>query len=214
MQTSIYIISIVVIIIGSLLHLLQWRSLNLKTLIKAFRERHTPIPVTYDNAAQALDRMASWTTWLTGLQTAAIATVGLLFKDRELSIFDKYYGLEHDSQKADTTNVSIRLLHDLDVPFTALLNVNGTSLPSSGIMKMIQQQEANGNPLNMYYNQIWLKDSLYLDPSLHHDSKQTFPLGLYMSDGAADSLKVRARQITTINIDLMKILRQYLKKNS
>lgn len=92
METLVYSISITVIIIGSLLHLLRWKPLNLKILLRAFKERHTPLPVTYDNAVQALDRMASWTTWLTGLQTAAIAAVGLLFKDRELSDYDKYYG--------------------------------------------------------------------------------------------------------------------------
>jgi hypothetical protein len=36
--------------------------------------------VTYENAKNSLDRLATWTTWLTGLQTAAIAAMGLLFK--------------------------------------------------------------------------------------------------------------------------------------
>ena len=130
------------------------------------------------------------------------------FKSKNIKpilIYLRNGGREYDSAMVDTTNTAIRLLHDIRVPFTALLNVNGTSLPSLGIMKMIQQQEANGNPLNMYYNQVWLKDPLY------HDSTRIFPLGLYMSDGAADSLKVRAAQVTTINVELMDTLRRYFK---
>ncbi|MEO9023175.1 MAG: hypothetical protein ABI237_15400 [Ginsengibacter sp.] len=124
---------------------------------------------------------------------------------KPILIYLRNGGLEFDVAMADTTNEAIRVLHDLRVPVTGLVSVNGTSLPSLGIMKMIQQQEANDNPLDMYYNQVWLKDPLY------HDSLQKFPLGLYMSDGAADSLRMRARQITTINVELMDTLRHYYK---
>jgi hypothetical protein len=73
-------------------------------------------------------------------------------------------------------------------------------------MKMVQQQQAHENPFNMYYNQIWLKDPLY------RDSLQKFPLGLYMSDGAAEKLKIRAKQVTTINVELMDTLNYYFRK--
>ena len=131
------------------------------------------------------------------------------FKAKHIKPFLIYLrngGVEYDSAKADTTNAALRLLHDIRVPFTALLKVNGTSVPSLGVMKMIQQQQANDNPLNMYYNQIWLKDPLY------HDSTRIFPLGLYMSDGAADSLRERAAKITTINVELIDTLRSFFKK--
>lgn len=36
--------------------------------------------VTYESAKEALTRIANWTTWLTGIQTAAIATMGLIIK--------------------------------------------------------------------------------------------------------------------------------------
>jgi len=36
--------------------------------------------VTYESAKEALNRIATWTTWLTGLQTASIAAMGFLFK--------------------------------------------------------------------------------------------------------------------------------------
>ena len=37
--------------------------------------------VTYDSAKTTLDRLSSWTTWITGLQTAGMAGIGLLIKD-------------------------------------------------------------------------------------------------------------------------------------
>ena len=46
--------------------------------------------VTYESSKEALGRIANWTTWLTGLQTAAIAVMGLLFKDPSPNL--KIYG--------------------------------------------------------------------------------------------------------------------------
>lgn len=37
--------------------------------------------VTYDSAKTTLDRLSNWTTWLTGLQTAGMAAIGLLLKN-------------------------------------------------------------------------------------------------------------------------------------
>ena len=34
--------------------------------------------VSYDSAKEAIGRLGTWTTWLTGLQTAAIAAMGLI----------------------------------------------------------------------------------------------------------------------------------------
>jgi hypothetical protein len=116
-------------------------------------------------------------------------------------IYIRNGGLEYDSAKVDSTN-AMRLLHDIGVPFRALLNVNGTSVPALGIMKMIEQQIKNDNPLNMYYNQVWLKDTGY-----HSDRK--FPLGLYMSEGACDSIHKRAKKIAGINAALMDSLKTY-----
>ena len=125
---------------------------------------------------------------------------------KPILIYLRNGGSEYDSAKADTTKAAIRLLHDIRVPFTALLNVNGTSVPSLGIMNMIDQQIKNGNSLNMYYNQIWLKDPLY------HDSTQIFPLGLYISEGAAVKLQARAQKVPEKNTQLMVTLRRYFKK--
>jgi len=38
--------------------------------------------VVYENAKEALNNIGTWTTWLTGLQTAAIASMALLIKDK------------------------------------------------------------------------------------------------------------------------------------
>ena len=143
-------------------------------------------------------------------------------------IYIRNGGFEYDPAKADSTN-AMRLLHDIGVPFRALLNVNGTSVPALGIMKMIQQQIENGNPLNMYYNQVWLKDSLYKPeekfPLGHYMSNSTqvslkdslkleekFPLGLYMSDSAQVRLQRRAGKIATINVALVETLKGYFHK--
>lgn len=39
--------------------------------------------VSFENAKIVLDRLASWTTWLTGLQTGSIAAIGFLFKENK-----------------------------------------------------------------------------------------------------------------------------------
>jgi len=53
----------------------------------------TPTKVSYENAKNALDKICSWTTWLTGIQTAAIAAMPLLgSKDQPFSVVSKNYG--------------------------------------------------------------------------------------------------------------------------
>jgi hypothetical protein len=50
--------------------------------------------VTAASAKVALERISSWATWLTGLQTAAMAAMALLIKDRTVALTDvqKNYG--------------------------------------------------------------------------------------------------------------------------
>ena len=122
---------------------------------------------------------------------------------KPILIYIRNGGMEYDPDK-ENTNSAIKLLHDIGTPVTGVLNVNGTSVPAFGIMQMMTQQEANGNPFNMYYNQIWLKD-----PGYKPDEK--FPLGLYISDSAFFKIRKRAEQITTINKDLMDILNLFFK---
>ena len=43
------------------------------------------ISVSKDNAEKALDRINSWATWLTGLQTAALASIVFIIKESEKS---------------------------------------------------------------------------------------------------------------------------------
>lgn len=73
MSDSIYILAIVTVVLFSLVYVIVD-----KPFIKAFKIQ--PDFVTYESAKEALDRIAGWTTWLTGLQTAAIASIGFLFK--------------------------------------------------------------------------------------------------------------------------------------
>lgn len=47
-----------------------------KLFLKIFKVQ--PARVTYDSAKTTLDRLSSWTTWITGLQTGAMAAMGLL----------------------------------------------------------------------------------------------------------------------------------------
>ncbi len=107
----------------------------------------------------------------------------------------------------DTVDNAIRLLHDLATPVDGLINVNGTSVPALGIMKMIEQQEANGNPLHMYYNQVWLGNPIY-----PVNAKDTFPLGLYISDSAYKRIQKRAAAISSVNKELTDTLQYFFKK--
>ena len=50
---------------------------------------HAP---TGDNAKTALDRIATWAIWLAGLQTAAMAAIGLMIKDRHPTDFQSTSG--------------------------------------------------------------------------------------------------------------------------
>src|SRR5689334_16071963 len=79
MPNKFYIFWIAGVVIVSLLYLLT-EKLALKVLkVKADK-------VTFESAKIALERLSSWTTWLTGLQTAAIASMALLVKGREIPL--------------------------------------------------------------------------------------------------------------------------------
>jgi len=76
MTDSFYIFWITGVIIISLIYLLTER-LALKVL------KIKPDKVAFDNAKIALERLGSWATWLTGLQTAAMAAMALLVNKKE-----------------------------------------------------------------------------------------------------------------------------------
>src|SRR5215211_6096973 len=42
--------------------------------------------VSYESAIMASERMKDWSVWLTGLETGTMAAMGLLAKDRQLSL--------------------------------------------------------------------------------------------------------------------------------
>jgi hypothetical protein len=92
-----------------------------------------------------------------------------------------------------------------------VVKVNGTSVPALGIMKMISQQEANDNPLNMYYSQFWLSDSGYIGKP-RYNKYDGFPLGLYISDTVAAKLQFRATQLDSVDKALMDSLKYYFRK--
>jgi len=76
MTNKFYIFWIVGVVVVSLLYLLT-EKLSLKVLkIKVGK-------VTFESAKIALERLSAWTTWLTGLQTAAMAAMALLIKGKE-----------------------------------------------------------------------------------------------------------------------------------
>lgn len=58
---------------------LLWLSFGLGQHIK-------PAAIAYNNANAALDRMKDWAMWLTGLQTAALAAMGLIAKGEKSGI--------------------------------------------------------------------------------------------------------------------------------
>jgi len=92
----------------------------------------------------------------------------------------------------DTFPDAIRMMHDIRTPFSALMNVNGTSAPALGIMEMIEHQVNVENPMRMITGYFWLNNSTF-------DSEATYPLGLYMSDKAKEALKNRADAILKID---------------
>ena len=84
-MNNIFIIATFSLAAISVLYLLDFKVPRYRIIFRAFRKRDKPIPVTYKNAIHALDRISSWTTWLTGLQTAAIASIALFYEDRTLT---------------------------------------------------------------------------------------------------------------------------------
>lgn len=82
MENSTYLLFIIAVLTFSIIYLLLG-----KVFLKYFEVKNDA--VTYESAKEALNRIANWTTWLTGLQTASIAVMGLLFKSpsNHLKIF-------------------------------------------------------------------------------------------------------------------------------
>ena len=81
---SIFIISVFIISMAYLF--------TEKLSIKIFKMGQSK--VVYENATEALKNVSTWTTWLTGLQTAAIASMALLTKDKIIPLTEvqKNYG--------------------------------------------------------------------------------------------------------------------------
>lgn len=72
-----YTVCIIVVALFSVLYLYFH-----KPFYKALKAKVHP--VTYENAHASLDRMEKWATWLTGLQTGAMAAIGFLRKGEAL----------------------------------------------------------------------------------------------------------------------------------
>jgi hypothetical protein len=81
MSNKFYLVWIVIVIAASLVYLLT-EKISLKVFkIKADK-------VAFESAKTALERLSGWVTWLTGLQTAAMAAMALLIKDKEKPLTD------------------------------------------------------------------------------------------------------------------------------
>lgn len=65
-------------VIGVLVFSIIYLSID-KIFLKTFNIKSDK--VSFESAGLALNRMEKWSTWLTGLQTAAIATMGFLIKE-------------------------------------------------------------------------------------------------------------------------------------
>jgi len=79
MPNKFYLFWIAGVVIVSLLYLLTE-----KLALKIFKVKADK--VTFESAKIALERLSSWTTWLTGLQTAAIGAMALLVKGRKVQL--------------------------------------------------------------------------------------------------------------------------------
>lgn len=130
-------------------------------------------------------------------------------KVKPILIYIRNGGLEYKVDK-ENSNSAMRLLHDIGTPVSGLININGTSVPAFGIVQMIRQQVKAGNPLNMYYDQVWLKDTLYekINQSMSK-TEDNFPLGLYISEPVFKRLERRAKQISVVNEGLIDTLGHY-----
>ena len=71
MTTTGYLVWVIAVCTFSLIYLLLD-----KVFLRVFKVNSDP--VSYSSANLALDRIEKWTTWLTGLQSAAIASMGFL----------------------------------------------------------------------------------------------------------------------------------------
>jgi hypothetical protein len=74
MSNTVYIISVIAVIIFSFAYFLLD-----KTFLKVAKVKKDK--VSFESANLALDRIEKWTTWITGLQTAGLAAMGFLLKD-------------------------------------------------------------------------------------------------------------------------------------
>jgi len=80
-----YLFWIIGMLIFSILYLVSD-----KWVLKIFKIKKDS--VSFESAKIAIDRLATWTTWLTGLQTASIAAMGFLVKEHTSTGNLKSYG--------------------------------------------------------------------------------------------------------------------------
>lgn len=81
MSNQFYLLCIVAVFILTMVYLLTEKA-SLK-ILKIKKDK-----VSFENAKIALERLSAWTTWLTGLQTAAMAAMALLVKDKQKPLPD------------------------------------------------------------------------------------------------------------------------------
>lgn len=79
MTDTFYFFWIAAVVIASLVYLLTE-----KVSLKIFKIKADK--VTFESAKIALERLSAWTTWLTGLQTAAMAAMALLIEGSEIPL--------------------------------------------------------------------------------------------------------------------------------
>ncbi len=75
METGWYLFWILLLVMFSLIYIATNNPLTNKSKVNTEM-------ITFESANLALDRIEKFTTWLTGLQTAAITAMGFLIKDR------------------------------------------------------------------------------------------------------------------------------------
>ena len=89
MRILCYATCVIVLFIFSLFYLCKekWFRNNIGKLFKAnMKSESLNLNVSYENAKLALEYISSWTTWLTGIQTAAIGAIGLIVTNDSICI--------------------------------------------------------------------------------------------------------------------------------
>lgn len=89
MTNTFFLITTIILFIISVLYFVLEKTIK-NSLKKLYSTKQ--YKVTNENAKIALEYISSWTTWLTGLQTATIASMGIISKSHLLSNMQKTFG--------------------------------------------------------------------------------------------------------------------------